>query len=369
MRPWSSFIVALTLLGALARPVAAERVKELARVAGVRSNHLTGFGIVVGLAGSGDDASSPVVRRSLAKLLTRLGVTVDAAELKAKNAAAVVVTAELPPFARPGAALDVTGGVDGVGKSSPGPAQRHAAQGARRADLGPRPGQPVAGGEFVEEAAAPPRRATTRPSARSPAAPWSKAPRADGDARRRPGIRCSTRPTSTATRRLRGRSRNRRAWRRLRRWRTGDAGTVVVTIGAPYRDRVAALIATIEQLEVIPDATARVVVDERSGVVVLGAHVVLHPAVVTFGALTVEIGEAPEAVQPGPLAAGDTTIVARTDIQVAEAGGEVRVVPSATTVADVAAALASLGAKPRDLVAVLRALRTARALRADLVTQ
>jgi flagellar P-ring protein precursor FlgI len=150
---------------------------------------------------------------------------------------------------------------------------------------------------------------------------------------------------------------------------TRDAGTVVVTIGEAYRDRAAELIATIEQLDVVPDTTARVVLDERSGVIVLGQDVVLHAAVVTFGALTIEIAEAPEVAQPAPLAGGDTAVVARSEVSVAEAGGELRVVPAATTVADVAAALATLGAKPRELVAVLRALRTARALRADLVTQ
>jgi flagellar P-ring protein precursor FlgI len=360
-------LIGFVLVGAAATPARAERVKDLASIAGVRANHLTGFGIVVGLAGTGDDASSPVVRRSLAKLLTRLGVTVDAAELKAKNAAAVVVTAELPAFARAGAALDVTvssmgsakslaggeliatplkgpdgktwavaqgslslGGFIAEGSSGSSSARNHATVGQ------------VPGGAVVEG---------TAPS-EMPAAELTlmlDTPDFTTASRLRAAIEGALGDDAPAT--------------------TRDAGTVVVTIGEAYRDRAAELIATIEQLDVVPDTTARVVLDERSGVIVLGQDVVLHAAVVTFGALTIEIAEAPEVAQPAPLAGGDTAVVARSEVSVAEAGGELRVVPAATTVADVAAALATLGAKPRELVAVLRALRTARALRADLVTQ
>ena len=99
-------IIAMLLL--MAGTAQADRLKDVATIEGVRPNQLTGFGLVVGLAGTGDDASSPVVARSLSKMLKKLGTTVAPGELKSKNVAAVVITAELPPFARPGQALDVT---------------------------------------------------------------------------------------------------------------------------------------------------------------------------------------------------------------------------------------------------------------------
>src|SRR5262245_9558843 len=109
--------IAAVSVASAATPASADRLKDLASVEGVRANQLTGFGLVVGLAGTGNDGSPPVPRRSLSKMLKRLGVTIDASEIKAKNVAAVLVTAELPPFARPGQALDVTVSSMGSAKS------------------------------------------------------------------------------------------------------------------------------------------------------------------------------------------------------------------------------------------------------------
>ncbi len=135
------------------------------------------------------------------------------------------------------------------------------------------------------------------------------------------------------------------------------------------RNNVSALMAQLEAIEVDPDVKAKVVVDEKTGTIVIGEAVRLRPAAITFGALTIEINETPTASQPiAPLTQGKTKVVQHTDVQAEEAANEFRVVGNAATVGDVAAALSSLGAKPRDLVSILRALKAAGALRADLET-
>ncbi len=150
---------------------------------------------------------------------------------------------------------------------------------------------------------------------------------------------------------------------------TKDAGTVVVGISAEAHKDVSALIARLEAIEVEPDVPAKVVIDEKTGTIVVGEAVTLRPAAITFGSLTVEVHENADVSQPtAPLTQGKTKVVQHSDINVDEQAHEMRVVNKATTVGDVAAALAALGAKPRDLVAILRALKAAGALRAELET-
>ena len=151
--------------------------------------------------------------------------------------------------------------------------------------------------------------------------------------------------------------------------RVNDAATVVVQIPSGSHGQVPQLIARIESIEVDPDVRARVVVDEKTGTIVIGEKVSLRAAAITFGALTVEVDETAQVSQPGPLTKGATTkVVPQSNVKVNEADQTMRLVKRAATVGDVAAALASLGAKPRDLVSILRALKAAGALRADLET-
>jgi flagellar P-ring protein precursor FlgI len=148
--------------------------------------------------------------------------------------------------------------------------------------------------------------------------------------------------------------------------RVRDAATIVVPI--PGGTDVTALIAQLEAIDVDPDIKAKVVIDEKTGTIVIGEAVTLRAAAITFGSLTVDIQETPTVSQPQPIAGGKTKVVPRSDVKVTEENKPIHVLHKAATVADVAAALSALGAKPRDLVAVLRALAAAGALRADLET-
>ncbi len=354
--------IVIVAVAALASRARADRIKDVATIEGVRANQLTGFGLVVGLAGTGDDASSPVVRRSLAKMLKRLGSTVDAAEIKAKNVAAVVVTAELPPFARPGQTIDVTVSSMGAAKSlAGGTLIATPLQGADGKTWALAQGSVAVGG-FLAEGGAGAQRKNHVTVARVPGGALVEAGAPTAMPRRELVLMLRQPDFTTATRIVRAINTTLGAGSA----RARDAGAVEVTITRTFDGKVPLLIATIEAIEVEPDTVAKVVVDERTGTVVIGGDVRLRPAAIAHGGLSITIAETPEVSQPGPLATGDTAVVPRTEIDVSESGGELHLLPAAASVADVAGALGSLGVKPRDLIAIFQALHAAGALRAEI---
>jgi flagellar P-ring protein precursor FlgI len=146
-----------------------------------------------------------------------------------------------------------------------------------------------------------------------------------------------------------------------------DPGAVIVRV--PEGEAVVGFLAKLEALEVMPDAVARVIIDERTGTIVVGANVKLGPAAIAHGSLTVKVAESQVASQPNQLASGQTVTTPQTEIEVDEAPGRLVYTPGAATVADLAAALDAIGARPRDLVAIFQALKSSGALRADLVIQ
>jgi len=353
-----------TLFAMFAAAAHADRIKDLATIGGVRDNHLTGFGIVVGLDGTGDDARSPVVKSALTKMLKKLGVTIDPSDLKAKNVAAVMITAELPAFAKPGMAIDIT--VSSVGNArslSGGTLLVAPLKGADNRTWALAQGTLSVGGFAVEGATGSSAKKNhtlvgTVPGAAiiEASAPTQLPQKQIALLLKQPDFTTATRMRDAIAKAL-----------GTEAVRTGDAATVVVPI-AKDQD-VGALIAKLEAIEVEPDVAAKVIVDERSGTIVIGEAVKLRPAAITFGALTVEIDETPTVSQPeAPLGKGTTKVVPRTSLKVNEAENPMRIVNKAATVKDVAAALAALGAKPRDLVSILRALKASGALRADLET-
>jgi flagellar P-ring protein FlgI len=362
-------LIALTLLIlALGQGTAsASRLKELVNIEGHRSNPLTGFGIVVGLNGTGDDARSPVVRRSLAKMLKRLGVTVDAAEIKAKNVAAVVVTAELHAFARSGGRLDVVVSSMGSAKSLEGGTLiATPLKGANMETYALAQGPISTGGFAVQGGSGSTTRKNHVTVARMPGGAVLE--------RDAPGLPVGGRIVlqlkqpdfTTATRIAEAID----AAMGAGTARVRDPGAVTVLVSGQWRSRPIQLVATLEALQATPDAPARVIVDERTGTVVVGANVTLGPAAIASGGLEVEISESQEVSQPGEFAERGKTVVApRTDIKVTEKGGSLHLVNGASTVADVAAALNTLGVKPRDLVAILQALKAAGALTAEIQLQ
>jgi flagellar P-ring protein precursor FlgI len=364
MRP---LLVLCLLSFAAASHAHADRIKDLTTIAGVRENHITGFGLVVGLDGTGDDARSPMVRGSLTKMLKRLGISIDANDLKGKNVAAVMLTAELPAFAKPGMTFDVTISSLGNAKSLAGgtllatplkgPDDRTwaIAQGV------------LSVGGFIAEGSSGSSAKKNHPTVgRLPggATVEATAPTVMPD---KEIVLVLNQPDFTTATRMRDAI---VAALGPDTARLNDAATVVVGIPSAQRGQVTSLIARLEAIEVDPDVRAKVIVDEKTGTIVIGEAVTLRAAAITFGALTVEVDETQTASQPvAALTRGATTkVLQNTAIKVDEADKPMRMLRKAATVGDVAAALASLGAKPRDLVSILRALKAAGALRADLET-
>lgn len=361
-------LVVITAALALASSAArADRIKDLTSIAGVRDNHITGFGLVVGLDNSGDDAKAPVTKSAMTKMLKKLGITIDPSDLKGKNIAAVMLTAELPAFAKPGMTFDVTVSSIGNAKSLAGgtllatplkgPDERTwaIAQGA------------LSVGGFIAEGASGSSSKKNHPTVgvlSGGATVEASAPTVMPEHEivlvlNQPDFTTATRMREAITKEL-----------GVDLATARDAATVVVKVPPDAKGQVPQLIAKLEAIDVDPDVKAKVVVDEKTGTIVIGEAVSLRPAAITFGALTVEVDESATVSQAAPLAKnGKTKVVPKSTVKVDEAEPKsMRMLKKVATVGDVAAALAQLGAKPRDLVSILRALKAAGALRAELET-
>ncbi|MFO0635136.1 MAG: flagellar basal body P-ring protein FlgI [Nannocystaceae bacterium] len=369
-----AFVRALALLFvtltafALGGNAHAERLKDLATIRGVASNPLVGYGLVVGLAGTGDNLQSAQTQQMVANLLgRRFGTIITPQQIKAKNVAVVMVTARLPPFSRIGGRIDVTvssasnakslfggtllptalkggngetyawaegplmvGGWAADGKSGSGVSKNH-----------PTVGQVPDGGLVAKElgfklsADKPLTVALDRPD-------FTTAARVSEAINERLGAVVAHAP---------------------------DPGTVLVDVPKSRRKDIVRLVATIENLQIAPDQNARVVINEKTGTVVMGADVEVMACAVSHGSLTVQVDERQEVSQPGTLARGSTQTVQRSDVSVTEDGGDIAVLGPAPTLGDVVASLNSLGVSPRDLVAILLAMKQAGALRAEVEVQ
>lgn len=362
---WLAAGVLCFALGAAAPAGAAVRIKDMARVDGVRQNQLIGYGLVVGLNGTGDGASAKFTTQSTANLLERLGVSVPAADIKLKNVAAVIVTAALTPFARAGQRLDVTVSSLGDAKSLQGgtllltPLRAPNAQvfavaqgavtlggfsvgagGANVQKNHPTAGR-IPGGALLERDAPLPELAADHVDL------------------------VLDRPDFTTAARL---SRAVDAAFGSGTARALDAGRVRVALPADERggDPVGFL-ADLEAVSVEPDVVARVVVDEKTGTVVLGEDVTLHPVAISHGSLTVQVTPYLEVSQPEPLSRGGQTVAQdRAAVTAAEEPGRVLLLDRNENLSSLVQALNALGVTPRDLVAIFRALKAAGALEAEL---
>lgn len=364
MRIYAAILISLAV-ASIAAPASAQptRFKDLVTVEGFRANELTGFGIVVGLDGTGDNAQSPVVRRSLSNMLKRLGVKVSPGDIKAKNVAAVVVTGELSPFARPGTAIDVTVSSMGEAKSLRGGTLiATPLKGPDGKTYALAQGSISLGGFSVEGKSGSSARKNFATVGQIPAGAVIE--RAAPQTRYRDRVVLLLRRADFTTASRIARAVDRAFGAGLASVR--DPGAVLVRIPPQFQRRQIHFISKLEWLQAVPDVPARIVIDERTGTVVVGATVRLGRAAIAHGALTIRISEAQDASQPGVLSGGDTVVTKKTEIDVNEEKGDLKIIDPATTVGDVAAVLNALGAKPRDLVSIFQALKAAGALRAEL---
>lgn len=356
-------IVALLLSLFAPLPSQAARIKDIAAFDGVRDNQLVGYGLLVGLNGSGDSDQTKFPVQSLVNMLERMGVTVNRNDVKVKNVAAVLVTATLPPFAKQGTKLDVAVSSLGDAKTIAGGTlvmtplkgadnQVYAVaqgsvltnsfafggQGASATKNHPTAGR-ISGGALVEREL--PNVLLGKSSLRLNLS--------------QPDFTTASRVVSAINKNFKGVA------------ASSDGGSVMVQIPDEFASRPVEFIAQVETLEVTQDVPARVVVNERTGTIVMGDKVKITSVAVSHGNLALTIKETPKVSQPNPLSKGETAVVPRTELKVQEEQKRLSVLPDGNTIGDVVRGLNLLGVTPRDLISILQAIKAAGALQAELV--
>lgn len=353
------------------QPAAMSRVKEIVLVEGTATVTVVGYGLIVGLEGTGDSRSTLFTVQSVGNLLQNLGLTVDSKAVKVKNVAAVTVTAEISPFARPGSTFDVT--VSSLGDAS-------TLQGGTLLQtlLVDSNGDPVAhaqgaisiGGYNVQTASGTGTRKNHATVGRVPGG---------GVVERLPAsILAADSTLSLLLRQPDATTALHVADAISKRFGEGvaaalDPVAVHVNIPDAYRGpgRALAFLSDVENLEVPVDVVARVVLNERTGTIVVGSGVRILPVAVSHGSLSIKVSSTPLVSQPPPLAPPDasTIVTQKEEVSAGEEGGDLVVLEGGASVGELAQALNAVGVTPRDMIAILQAIRTAGALQADLVIQ
>jgi flagellar P-ring protein FlgI len=343
---------------------AASRIKDLTNVEGVRDNQLIGYGLVVGLNGTGDTINnSPFTKQSITSMLERLGVNIRGQTLNLKNVAAVMVTATLPAFSTQGTRIDVTvsamgdaknlqggtllvtpllgadGNVYAVAQGSLAISGFQAEGEAARIVRGvPTVGR-IANGAIIER-------------------------EIDFALNRLGQVRLALRNADFTT--------SKRIAAAINDFLGSptaepiDPSTVQVSVPKEYSNNVVALLVEIEQLQIEPDLPAKIIIDERSGVIVMGRDVRVSMVAVAQGNLTVTIAEARQVSQPAPQSRGRTVVTPRTQIGVQEEGSKLAVVQEGVSLQQLVDGLNALGIGPRDLISILQAIKAAGAIQADV---
>ncbi len=339
------------------------RLKDIAHIQGARDNQLIGYGIVVGLNGTGD--TSEAVSDIVANFLERMEVTIDPDDLEAKNVAIVTVTATLPAFARPGMRVDCLVSSLADAKSLQGGVLLQTPLlGADKKVYAVAQG-PVSIGGFAAGGAAASIQKGHPTVGQIPNGALIERPVPVTLARENTLTVCLREPDFTTAARM-AKAINERFPGAAR---PVDGGTVEVGVPAEFRaqERLVEFIADLEGVAVRPDTPARVIINERTGTIVSGSHVRIAQVAIAHGSLVFITKESAVVSQPAPLSRGQTTVVPDTGLEVHEPQPHIAVIEETLTVGDVARALNALGVKPNDIVAIFQAIKRAGALPADLI--
>ena len=356
-------IIALLLTLGIAELGQCARLKDIADVEGVRGNQLLGYGIVVGLNGTGD-GKVDFTLKSMSNMLEKMGIRTDPILIKVKNVASVMVTSELPPFARPGSKVNITvssmgdakslqGGILLITPLKGGDGNTYAvAQGP--IDLG---GFAVSEGGDSAQKNHPTVGTIPQGASVERAIPFDLFQ--SNKIRivlRSPDFTTMTRVVAALNRRI-----GKPAAVAI------DSAAVEVPIDPEARGNPVGLIAALEQVEIEQDLGARIIVNERTGTIIMGEKVTINKVALAHGNLNISIRTENEIVQPNALAGGQTAEVSNVDINVGEEVQSLRIVGGEVTLGDLVKALNAIGATPRDLIAIFTALKAAGALNAELV--
>lgn len=338
------------------------RIKDIAKVQGVRSNQIVGYGLVVGLAGTGDSNKVKETVQSIGNMLKSFGVVIDTSSLKPDNVAAVMVTATLPPFVREGDAIDVTVSSIGDADSIQGGtliqtplragngevyavAQGAVSTGGFVAGRGGNKAQknfPTAGlmpnGAIVE-------RSVEDEIGQDGTISLSLS---------QPDFTTAARMVSSINAQFGGVA------------RATNPGRIDISIPAYYRGNVVGFVASLEELPVVPDTIAKVIMNERTGTIVMGGNVSVDECAITQGGLSIHVQKRADVSQPDPLSYGSTIVANNTNVKVKDSSSSTIVLPATANVSDIVGALNAVGATPRDTISILQAMKASGALHAEL---
>jgi flagellar P-ring protein precursor FlgI len=348
-----------------ALPAAAtSRIKDLANIEGVRQNQLVGYGLVVGLNGTGDTLNNiPFTKQSLQAMLERMGVNIRGATIRTGNVAAVMVTGNLPAFGTQGTRMDVTVSALGDAKNLQGGTLLVTPLlGADGNVYAVAQGSLAIGGFQAEGAAASITRGVPTVGRIANGAIIER--EIEFALNRLPNVRLALRNADFTTAKRIAAAVN--DYLGTKAAEPIDPSTVQLLIPAEFKGNVVAFLTEIEQLQVEPDLAAKIIIDERSGIIVMGRDVRVATVAVAQGNLTVSISESPQVSQPAPLTRGRTVVTPRTSVGVTEDGKKLAVVKDGVSLQQLVDGLNGLGIGPRDLIGILQAIKAAGAIQADI---
>ena len=370
IRRFASIVFLTALLGLVAsRPAQADRLKDLATIKGVASNALVGYGLVVGLAGTGDNLQSAQTQQMVANILSRrFGTVITPKDIRAKNVAVVMVTARLPAFSRVGQRVDVTVSSSSNAKSLFGGTLVPTALKGGNGKIYAWAEGPLSVGGFAAGGKSGSSVTRNHPTVgRVPSGAVVGKELGFKLSADKPIIVSLKRPDFTTAARVAD-AINARFGATIAR--APDPASVRVVVPANRKRNLVGMVAQLENVEVTPDNVARIIINEKTGTVVMGAGVRLTSCAISHGGLTVQVSETPQVSQPGPFSRkGETTTVPRSEVEIIEETGDIAVVAPGPTLGDVVSGLNALGVSPRDLVAILLAMKEAGALRAEIEVQ
>jgi flagellar P-ring protein precursor FlgI len=350
------------LSAALVAPALAVRLKDIASFSGVRTNELVGYGLVAGLSGTGDGTSSQFTIRSMVNMLDKMGVQVSPSAIKPKNVAAVMVTAKMPASAKPGSNLDIAVSSLGDAKSLLGGVLLLTPLKGVDGQIYALAQGPLTIGGFTAsgEAATAQKNISTVGRIPSGAVVERSVP-----------FKFNSQESMTVSLNAADFTTVMQVVNRINSSlgggyaRAQDASTIELAVPDKFRGNMVPLMASLENMDVSPDARAKVVVDEKTGTVVVGSEVRLSRVAVAHGNLQIVISESQQVSQPGPFSQGQTVVTPQTDIAVREQNNRLMLVEGAT-LQELVDGLNAIGATPRDLISIIRTLKSAGALHADL---
>ncbi|MCX7613883.1 MAG: flagellar basal body P-ring protein FlgI [Caldimicrobium sp.] len=357
----------LALLFTLLTPVVglSVRLKDIMDIEGVRGNYLVGYGLVVGLKGTGDGDQTKFTVQSVVNMLEKFGIRVPKEQVKLKNVAAALVTAYLPPYVKSGQRVDVQVSALGDAKNLQGGTLLMTPLMGPDGKVYALAQGPVSIGGFAVAGAGAQAQVNHPTVGKVPngAIIEREVPMEDLNSLEKVTISLKTEDFST-TLQVSEAINN---YLRKRVANPVDMKTIELRVPENYRGRVVALLGEIGNLAIKPDIPARVVIDEKTGTVIIGENVRISRVAVAHGNLSVEVRETPEVVQPLPFGRGETVVAPRTEIAAKEERARIVVLEEGATLGELIRALNAVGATARELIAVLQAIKAAGALHGDLI--